>query len=888
MNKITTPWGHLGYITYKRCVEKSTLVLCDDFQWREAGELKVGQGLITFDETKEGISRYIRLGKVLHNSVEKASCVGIKLESGQVIYCTPDHSFLVKMAGNDLHWREAKDLQSTKKGGSVYLPKVFGDVWEVDRSYEAGYLAAAFDGEGCHDRTNGMNFVQCDNSMLARVKEYLDLKGISYTHTVKSNPSPETRKDCHSIRFHGFKEMVRFMGELDLTRLKDKFTDYLHREDVQQRMRCSPEDYVKVEEVFEVGQMDVAVLETSTKTHFTAGFPSHNTYARRVEDEGRTEEFPETVDRVLRACDNQLGCGFSAEEQSELRALLLGLKCSVAGRFLWQLGTKTVDQHGLLSLQNCAATVVDNPITPFIWTMDALMLGSGVGYNIQREYVNELPRPKLATVTRKDTTDADFIVPDSREGWVALLRRTLEAHFRGTGNFSYSTILVRSKGAAIKGFGGVASGPEELCWGIGEISKVLNLRAGKKVRPIDCLDIMNIIGYVVVAGNVRRSAQIAIGDMDDLQYLEAKSWENQAKYKWRRMSNNSVVCNDFAHIPEQFWKGYDGTGEPYGLINLRLSRQIGRLGEYEYPDLGVVAYNPCAEQPLHAYETCCLAEIYLHNIKSKEELWKVTQYLYRINKHSLTLKCHQEDTEIVVHNNMRMGIGVTGYLQATEEQRSWLDETYRKLRAYDEEYSEKHGFPESIKLTTVKPSGTLSLLAGCTSGVHPGIYQYFIRRITMAADSELVSVCKQSGHKVEFLLNMDGTPDTNSVVVEFPCRYPDGTVLATELTAIDQLEYVKELQTNWSDNAVSCTVYYRRDELPAIRNWLAENYNNGVKTVSFLLHSDHGFKQAPFEEITAAEYEDLVSKTTPITSLSAVAEESFDLEDCSSGQCPVK
>jgi hypothetical protein len=248
------------------------------------------------------------------------------------------------------------------------------------------------------------------------------------------------------------------------------------------------------------------------------------TYARRLKDSdpnSPTEEFEDTVDRVIEACDKQLKIGFTKKEEKRLKEIMLGLKGIVAGRFLWQLGTKTVKQLGLLSLQNCAFTVVDEPIRPFTWCMDALMLGSGVGYNIQREYVYLLPKPKKVKIVRQDTTDADFIVPDSREGWVNLLRKVLEAHYVTGKSFSYSTILIRSKGSPIKGFGGLASGPEELCWGMDEINKILNTRAGKKVRPIDCLDIMNIIGKIVVAGNVRRSAQIAIGDMDDLQFLNA-------------------------------------------------------------------------------------------------------------------------------------------------------------------------------------------------------------------------------------------------------------------------------------------------------------------------------------------------------------------------------
>ena len=541
-----------------------------------------------------------------------------------------------------------------------------------------------------------------------------------------------------------------------------------------------------------------------------------------------------------------------------------------------------------MSLQNCAFTVVNEPIRPFTWAMDALMLGSGVGYNIQREYVYELPKLKRKVrIVRKDTNDADFIVPDSREGWVKLLRKTLESHFITGEGFTYSTICVRGKGTPIKGFGGVASGPEELCWGIREISKLLNSRAGKKARPIDCLDIMNIIGYIVVAGNVRRSAQIAIGDYDDIQYLEAKRWDLGIP-NWRAMSNNSVVCNDITLLPEQFWEGYNGNGEPYGLINLKLSREIGRTGDTNYPDPDVAGYNPCAEQSLAPFETCCLAEIHLPNIKSQEELIEVAIYLYRINKHSLALPCHAKETEDIVHKNMRMGIGITGYCMATEEQQSWLEKTYKELRDFDVHYSKEKGFPPSIKLTTVKPSGTLSLLSGVTPGAHPGYSHYHIRRIRMASDSALVQVCKQNGYKVEFQRNFDGSDDTNTVVVEFPCKFPENTVVSKDMKALEQLELVKKLQTEWSDNSVSVTIYYRKEELDGIKEWLNSNYNNNLKTVSFLLHSEHGFDQAPLEEIDRQKYEDMVKSVKPITNCEVNEEDIKGSFECATGACPVK
>ena len=620
------------------------------------------------------------------------------------------------------------------------------------------------------------------------------------------------------------------------------------------------------------------------------------TYARRLDEtniDSPTEEFPDTVERVIKACDEQLGCGFTEAEEQRLRDYLLGLKGSVAGRFWWQLGTDTVNKLGLSSLQNCAFRTVDKPVEPFTWAMDMLMLGSGVGYNIQKENVNKLPPVNLdfKCPVRSNDSGADFIVPDSREGWVALLGKTLKAaflaHSSGKQTFSYSTQLIRSKGAPIKGFGGTASGPEDLVWGIENISKILEKRAGKQLRPVDCLDIMNIIGAVVVAGNVRRSAQIAIGDADDVEYLLAKRWDLGNIPSWRAMSNNSVVCHDIGDLHDFFWDGYEGKGEPYGLINLKLSRKIGRLGETQYPDPKVQGYNPCAEQSLADGETCCLAEVFLPNISSKEELLDVSTLLYRINKHSLALQCHQKVTEAIVHENMRMGIGITGVLQSTEEQKSWLSDTYGELRNYDAFYSQKHGFNKSIKLTTVKPSGTLSLLPGVTPGCHPAYARFMIRRIRISSNHSLVQVCKDHGYHVEYQQNFDGSEDRSTVVVSFPFRHPDHAVLAKDMTAISQLETVKWLQEVWSDNSVSCTVYYRPEELPEIKKYLKKNYKTNHKSLSFLLHSEHGFKQAPLEEITEEQYNELVANTRTIT---AIEEANIGLDDaeCATGACPIR
>lgn len=616
------------------------------------------------------------------------------------------------------------------------------------------------------------------------------------------------------------------------------------------------------------------------------------TYSRRIKEDdpnSKTEEFWQVVQREIDASDKQLNVGFTEKEKQRYAELRMNLKFSTAGRFMWQLGTKTVDKLGLPSLQNCAFTVVNNPIRPFTWCFEMLMLGSGVGYNIQKHNVYQLPKLKgKIKIERKDTGDADYIVPDTREGWVKLLGKLLKAHFYGGEGFTYSTICIRSKGAPIKGFGGTASGPEDLCWGIGEIHRILNSRANKKLRPIDCLDIMNIIGSVVVAGNVRRSAQIALGDYDDLEFLKSKRWDLGSIPNWRSMSNNSVIApENIDDLPNEFWETYN-QGEPYGLINLELAKTVGRTGETQYPDPEVEGFNPCAEQSLANFETCCLAEVYLPNIINYDELKEVLMFAYRMNKHSLSLHCSLKETETIVNKNMRMGIGMTGILQATEEQRSWLKEAYKWLRGYDKWYSGEKGFPESIKLTTVKPSGTLSLLAGVTPGVHPNpAGPHYIRRVRISSQSPLIDICRKHGFPVEYQRKFDGSEDKSTVVVSFPCKLPETTPVAADYDWKTQMDMVRKMQSEWSDNSVSCTVYYKKEDIEDIKQYLREHFRNEIKTVSFLLYYGHGFDQAPYETISKEVYEEMVKKTKPITSIE-IKENEMELQDCITGACPIK
>jgi hypothetical protein len=626
------------------------------------------------------------------------------------------------------------------------------------------------------------------------------------------------------------------------------------------------------------------------------------TYAR-LKDDGKTEEWYETIRRCINGAQ-KIGANYSQEEAEQLFDLIFNLKCNYAGRMLWQLGTPTVDRFGANSLLNCW-NVSMNSIRSFLFLFENLMLGGGVGFSIRREDIHELPRIKKdINIVHKNTKDADFIVPDSREGWIRLLEKVLEAFFIKGKSFNYSTILIRGAGERIGGFGGIASGPQILIDGIEKINKIFQTREGKKLRSIDVLDICNIIGGIVVSGNVRRSAQIAIGDPDDYLFLRAKNWSLGNIPNWRAMSNNTIYADDFSHISNEIWNnGYIldpetgfAKGEPYGFFNLPLSQKFGRLKDgpmkdsslYPTDEDNVVGTNPCGEISLASYECCNLSELYLNNITSKEELILCAKLLYKTQKAIAALPFIHEETNKIVHKNMRLGLGVTGICQSLDKI-EWLDICYKELRKFDKEWSKECGWNRSIKLTTIKPSGTLSLLAGSTPGVHPAYSKYYIRRVRMASNDALVTYCRDLGYNVEYVLNFDGSENHDTVVVEFPCETPDGALFADDMGVIKQLEMVKKLQEVWSDNAVSVTAYYSEQELLDLKKWLSDNYENGIKSVSFLLRQKHGFKQAPYEEISKEQYEVKRSKVKPLTNINQnIGNDILDGIECEGGVCPIK
>lgn len=613
------------------------------------------------------------------------------------------------------------------------------------------------------------------------------------------------------------------------------------------------------------------------------------TYARK--DTGQIENWAQTVDRVLagnfkKVLERSDLRKEALEEMKVMKKLMLERKAGPAGRGYWFSGAPAHDRIGGVALNNCWFLTSDN-WENFIIAMDLLMLGGGVGLSVEHQFVSKLPRIKKdVSIVHKPTKDADFIVPDSREGWCELFRRVLEAYFVTGKSFSFSTVCVRGYGESISGFGGTASGPLPLVSFVNNISKILGTRAGKSVRPLDAADIICATGEMVVAGNVRRSAIIIIGDPFDKEYLKAKRWDLAPIPTYRSTANFSVVCEDVENdLSPLFWKTYE-QGEAFGLVNRKNIQMYGRMGELKEDT--AIGVNPCAEATLSPFEPCNLAEQALANIKDEKEFILSSRMCYRYAKRVTLEHYHHEQVQKVIDKNRRVGVGITGCLESPLFNPKTLDDAYAAIQAEDKKYSAELGVNRSIRTTLIKPSGTMSkVLDQRGEGIHPAFSRFMIQRVRVAANDALIPLLREAGHYMEPVVRFDGSLDPHTLVVDFYLEAPEGTPCADEgFNTWKQLDVLLMAQKHWADQAVSVTVYYKKEELPQIKEWLNNNLKY-LKTISFLCHNDHGYKQAPKEAITKEKYEELSQK---VKSIEMEKIEGSDLEslECESGACPIK
>ncbi|MFX0043009.1 MAG: ribonucleoside-triphosphate reductase, adenosylcobalamin-dependent [Candidatus Hodarchaeota archaeon] len=615
------------------------------------------------------------------------------------------------------------------------------------------------------------------------------------------------------------------------------------------------------------------------------------TYARIIEDENRKEEFWETIRRVVEGCYSvqkehclKLSLPWSdSKAQRSARIMfekIWNFKFLPPGRGLWMMGTEFIARHGSMSLNNCGfASTEDIGLKhskAFEFVMDALMLGVGVGFDTKGAGKITVKNPKEGNF--------EFQIPDSREGWVESLKLMLEAYFLGKQVPIFDFSLIRPAGEPIRGFGGVASGPGPLKDMLEEIQKILQLRIGQKITSVDILDIMNHIGKCVVAGNVRRSAEIALGDPADLDFVTCKQ-DEKALYSHRWASNNSVFAVrglDYSFIANQIAVN----GEP-GVFWLENAKNYGRMGDPpNYKDKKAAGVNPCGEQTLESFELCCLVETFPSRHETYEEYQNTLKFAYLYSKSVTLVNTHWQETNAVMLKNRRMGISQTGIIEAfvrhgRRKMLEWCDRAYNYLQELDEQYSGWLCIPRSIKITTVKPSGTVSLLPGVPPGIHYPHSEYYVRRIRLSKNSDLVDHIRNAGYKID-----DDLYSPNTVVAEFPIHEKYFDRSKNEVSIWEQAENAAAYQKYWSDNQVSITITFQEEEADQIQHVL-ECYEDKLKSVSFLPIKEHGYKQAPYEEITKEHYDELISKVKPFN-LDETKDRAIGVKFCDSDRCEVR
>jgi len=633
------------------------------------------------------------------------------------------------------------------------------------------------------------------------------------------------------------------------------------------------------------------------------------TYSRLKEDDTK-ETWVDVCERVINGmyslqkdhCKrNRLPWNDAKAQASAKEAFdrLFNLKWTPPGRGLWVMGTQIVNvQRNSAALQNCAFVSTAemnkfNPAKPFAFLMEASMLGVGVGFDdkgADKDFlIYEPSKPAVVEV-----------IEDSREGWVQSVTNLINSYLKADQSpieFDYS--LVRPAGIPIKTFGGTASGPGPLIKLHTVINKLFKGRDGDKLTRKDIADIGNLIGVCVVSGNVRRSAELLIGRIDDQDFLNLKNSEvfpernsyDSENPGWGWMSNNSVEVS----VGQDLFPIVDGiarNGEP-GVIWLDMSRKYGRLADApNNKDWRVAGYNPCAEQSLESYECCTLVETYLNRHDSLEDYKRTLKFAYLYAKTVTLLPTHWEETNAIMQRNRRIGTSMSGVANFADRVgmpvlRDWMDEGYKTIKNYDTVYSEWLGIRESIKMTTVKPSGTVSILAGESPGVHwtPG-GKYFNRTIRFSNTEPMLELFRMANYIVE---PASESPDTTSVVY-FPIK-SDANRSEKEVTIFEKMALAAAAQRYWSDNSVSVTISFDAEKEKDYVGTVLHMYDGQLKTVSFLPEGNMTYPQMPYTQITEEEYESYTGKLFPIdfTGVYAgMASDAIGENYCTTDACEIK
>lgn len=576
-------------------------------------------------------------------------------------------------------------------------------------------------------------------------------------------------------------------------------------------------------------------------------------YARYLPEESRRETWEETVDRYINFFSDKL----DKKTAAELRSSIIAMKVMPSMRSLMTAG-KALERDNVAGF-NCSYIPIDNQRS-FDELMYILLCGTGVGFSVERQYVGKLPE----VAEDMFQTDTTIHVADSKIGWAKSFRELVSLLYTGQVP-TWDVSKVREAGATLKTFGGRASGPEPLLDLFKFTVELFKGAQGRRLSSLECHDMCCKIAQVVVVGGVRRSALISLSNLTDDRIRRAKHGQWWLDEPQRGLSNNSVCYTekpDFPAFMSEWSSLYESRSGERGIFSRPASqRQAAKNGRRDSEhDFGT---NPCSEIILRPYQFCNLSEVVVRPEDTFETLKEKVRIATILGTLQSTLTDFRYLRKIWENNTKEeclLGVSLTGILD--NEMMSGagddLPETLQALKqvAIDTNklWAKKLGVNQSTAITCVKPSGTVSQLVDSASGIHGRFAPYYIRRVRADSRDPLCTVLEAAGVPVE----VDVTSPTTKVF-SFPKQAPEGSVMASAQTGMDQLELWTTYQEHWCEHKPSITVYYRDNEFLKIGDWVYNNFDD-ISGVSFLPFSEHTYEQAPYEEITQEAYETMLAE----------------------------
>lgn len=578
-------------------------------------------------------------------------------------------------------------------------------------------------------------------------------------------------------------------------------------------------------------------------------------YARWIPEEGRREVWSETVDRAINFFDETIDIDNS--ELEAVRNAIVNQQVMPSMRLLMTAGEALKRNH--IAAYNCSFVPVDH-LRAFDEALYILMQGTGLGFSVAKKYVNKLP----AIAESFHATDTTIVVGDSKEGWAKAYKELINLLWSGQKPL-IDVNKVRPAGARLKTFGGRASGPEPLLDLFEHTTRVVEGAAGRQLTSVEAHSIVCKIAAVVVVGGVRRSALISLSDLEDreMAYAKVGAWyEENGHYA---LANNSAI---YYHKPsmEQFigeWKALvESKSGERGIFNLEASQnQAAKSGRRD--GSLVEGTNPCAEILLRPYEFCNLTEVIvraddtLEVLKEKVRLaavmgtWQSSltdfKYIRKVWKDNV-----EEERLLGVSLTGQFGHKVLSGSEGIEKLELWLQELKETAVEANRIEAERIGIPQSAAVTCVKPSGTVSQLNGVSSGMHPWHNEHYIRTVRGDNKDPLTQFLIDAGIPAE----PDVMNPNNTTVFSFPMKAPEGAITRKDLTAIEHLEIWLAYQRVWCEHKPSVTISVKDDEWLEVGAWVYKHFDE-MSGVSFLPFSEHTYKQAPYQDITETDYNQL-------------------------------